>query len=115
MDARFDEVLLANLARLRRGGVRLHLATVQEHERARHLWETLRLCNRFDAMHYAAAIGWRKSDPQFYAAVEARTGLPPDELLLIDDTPANVEIARSCGWRARHWTGQARLEEVLLT
>jgi len=114
-DARFDEVLLADLARLRRGGVRLHLATVQEHERARHLWETLRLCNRFDAMHYAAAIGWRKSDPQFYAAVEARTGLPPEERLLIDDTPANVEIARSCGWRARHWTGQARLEEVLLT
>jgi putative hydrolase of the HAD superfamily len=64
-------------------------------------------------MHYAAEVGWKKSDPQFYTAVEARTGFAPGDLLLLDDTQANLEMARSCGWRAVHWTGQARLTEVL--
>jgi putative hydrolase of the HAD superfamily len=112
-DARLDEVLLADLADVRAGGVQLHLATVQDHERARYLWETLGFRDRFDAVHYAAEIGWRKSDPQFYAAVEARCGFAPTELLLVDDTSANVETARACGWRAVQWTGEARLADLL--
>lgn len=112
-DAQLDDVLLADLADLRASGVQIHLATVQEHERARYLWETLGFRDRFDAMHYAAEIGWKKSDPEFYAAVQARTGLAPDGLLLLDDTIANVETARACGWQAAHWTGQARLTDVL--
>lgn len=112
-DAQLDDVLLADLADLRASGVQIHLATVQEHARARYLWETLAFRDRFDAMHYAAEIGWKKSDPEFYAAVQARTGLAPDGLLLLDDTIANVETARACGWQAAHWTGQARLTDVL--
>jgi len=112
-DAHLDEVLLADLAELRAGGLEVHLATVQEHERAAHLWDTLGFRDRFDAMHYAAAIGAKKSDPAFYAAVEARTGFAPGDLMLLDDTLANVEMARACGWRAAHWTGERRLAEVL--
>lgn len=112
-DALFDEALLGDLASLRASGVQLHLATVQEHERARHLWDTLSLRDRFDAMHYAADLGCKKSDPAFYAAVEARTGLAPAGLMLLDDTLANVETARACGWRAAHWTGERRLADLL--
>jgi putative hydrolase of the HAD superfamily len=112
-DAQFDETLLADLAAARARGVQLHLATVQEHERARHLWETLGLRDRFDAMHYAADLGWKKSDPEFYAAVEVRTGFAPGEMLLLDDTPGNVDAARLAGWRAACWTGKTRLLELL--
>ncbi|HEY8005007.1 MAG TPA: HAD-IA family hydrolase [Phenylobacterium sp.] len=112
-DAQLDEVLLADLAVVRAGGVQVHLATVQEHERAAWLWNELRLRDRFDAMHYAADLGLRKSEPAFYAAVEARTGFAPSELLLLDDTPANVETARAAGWQGVHWTGRARLAELL--
>ena len=112
-DARLDAGLLTDLAELRAGGVEVHLATVQEHERAAHLWDTLGFRERFDAMHYAADLGCKKSDPAFYAAVEARTGFAAAELMLIDDTPGNVETARACGWRAALWTGGARLADLL--
>jgi len=73
-DAQLDKALLSDLATLRATGVQLHLATIQEHERAAYLWSTLGLRDHFDAMHYAADIGWKKTDPEFYAVVEARTG-----------------------------------------
>ena len=106
-------VVLADLAVLRAGGVPLHLATVQEHERARHLWETLRFRERFDAMHYAADLGAAKPDPAFYAAIETRTGYAPADLALLDDRVANVEAARAAGWRGLHWTGDRTLAELL--
>lgn len=112
-DAALDQALLDDLAALRATGVRLHLATVQEHERARYLWDTLRFRDRFDAMHYAADLGWKKSDRQFYSAVEARTGFSGQELLLLDDTPANVSAARAAGWGAALWDGTASLRAVL--
>ena len=112
-DARLDTALLEDLAEVRARGIEVHLATVQEHLRAHHLWTTLGLCARFDGMHYAADLGAKKSDPAFYAAVQARTGFAPAELLLIDDTPANVDAARAAGWGGLHWTGAARLRDLL--
>lgn len=112
-DSRLDHVLLDDLAAVRAQGMRLHLATVQEHHRARYLWETLGLKDRFDAMHYAAALGCAKPDPAFWAAVQDRTGFAPADLLLIDDSPLNIEAARRAGWRAELWDGTRRLAEVL--
>lgn len=112
-DAEVDETLLADLAVLRATGVQLHLATIQEHERAAYLWNTLGLREHFDAMHYAADIGWKKTDPEFYAVVEARTGLSGSDLFLLDDTASNVESARAAGWGGALWDGTARLSEVL--
>lgn len=112
-DAVLDEGLLADLAALRAGGVQLHLATIQEHERAAYLWDGLGFRDRFDGMHYAADLGCKKSDEAFYRAVEARTGFCPGALALLDDTPANVAAARAAGWGGVHWTGESRLPEVL--
>ena len=112
-DAQLDHRLLDDLAAVRGGGAQVHLATVQEPLRAKYLWTTLGLRDHFDAMHYAADLGAKKSDPAFYAAVEARTGFAASELLLIDDTPANLEVARACGWAGLHWTGEARLPDLL--
>ncbi len=114
-DAELDRALLADLATLRATGVQLHLATIQEHERAGYLWTTLGLRDRFDAMHYAADIGWKKTDPEFYAAVEARTGFAGRDLLLLDDTAANVETARGAGWMGAVWDGTRALSAVLAT
>lgn len=112
-DAVLDERLLADLARLRRDGVALHLATVQEHERARYLWDTLRLRDRFDVMHYAADLGRAKPDPAFFAAVEARSGFRSDGLALLDDREDNVRAARAAGWRGLLWDGTRTVAELL--
>ena len=108
-----DECLMADLAGVRAGGVPVHLATVQEHERANYLWRTKRWSERFDAIHYAADLGWAKPAPEFFRAIEARTGLAPCEIAFIDDKPANVEAARACGWRAEAWTGRQSLRELM--
>ncbi len=109
-DAELDWALLDDLADLRRAtGLRMDLATVQEHERAAYLWTTLDLSARFDAIHYAADLGCAKPDPAFFAAVVERTGFAPVELLLIDDSPRNVDGARAAGWRAALWTGEEPL------
>lgn len=112
-DGRLNHELLEELAAWRGAGLVLHLATVQEHHRARHLWETLALKDRFDAIHYAAELGCAKPDPAFWAAVQARTGYAPADLLLIDDSPRNVEGARAAGWAAVLWDGTETLGAVL--
>lgn len=112
-DARLDETLLADLADLRAGGLILHLATVQEHHRARYLWETLGLRHRFDAMHYAADLGSAKPDPAFYTAIEARTGFAANELALLDDRPGNVAAAQARGWGGLLWDGGRPIGELL--
>ena len=51
-----------------------------------------------------------KPDPEIYRIMERRIGLAPEDLLFFDDSPANVEAARSLGWRAEVFTssGEAR-------
>lgn len=105
-DAHMNEALLAELASIRASGIEVHLATVQEHERARYLWEELDLRGRFDGLHYAAELGCSKPATGFYRSIEARTVFRPGDLFLIDDKLANVEGARLCGWAAALWTGK---------
>jgi putative hydrolase of the HAD superfamily len=112
-DSVLDHALLDDLAALRAAGLQLHLATVQEHLRADYLWTTLGLRERFDAMHYAADLRAKKPDAAFFAAIAARTGFAPAEMLLIDDKAENVEAARAAGWGGLLWTGRARLRELL--
>jgi putative hydrolase of the HAD superfamily len=100
---------MRELTSIRSGGIEVHLATVQEHERARYLWDDLRFRDRFDGLHYAAQLGCSKPAAAFYKSIETRTGFQPSELFLIDDRRVNVEGAIACGWRAALWTGQEAL------
>lgn len=111
-DATLDNRLLADLQQARRSGIDLHLATVQEHHRARFLWESLRLRDHFTAMHYAADIGARKTEAAFYRIVGSRTGLPPSRHCLIDDSEQNVLAARDAGWQGFLWLPRSTLSDV---
>lgn len=112
-DAHLDDALLVQLAEVRGSGVPLHLATVQEHERASYLWNVLRLCDRFDDIHYAAQLGVSKPSQDFYAAVEQRVALPASAIAFIDDTEKNVEAALARGWRAALWTPDTTLSSLI--
>jgi len=112
-DAHLDHALLREVATVRAAGLPIHLATLQEHERARYLWETLDLRSHFDGLHYAADLGAAKPHPDFFARIETRTGLAPADLFLVDDRQANVDGARARGWQAALWTGGATLRGLL--
>lgn len=112
-DADLDAALLTQLAAVRATGVALHLATVQEHERAAWLWNDLGLRDHFDAMHYAADLGVSKPSRAFYEAVEQRVGLDGPAIGFIDDSEKNVRAALERGWRAALWTPGASLDALI--
>lgn len=45
-------------------------------------------------------IGHMKPAEEIYRHVERTTGLKPHQIIFFDDSPANVDGARSCGWNA---------------
>lgn len=112
-DAHLDRSLLAQLAPIRAGGVKLYLATVQEHERARYIWGELALKRHFDGMHYAAELGSAKPEARFFRAAAERSGLSPGEIFFIDDKQANIDAAREEGWKAALWDGTRPLVDLM--
>jgi putative hydrolase of the HAD superfamily len=112
-DAHTNDALLKELASIRAEGVETHLATIQEHERARYLWDVLDFRSRFDGLHYAAGLGYAKPARRFYGRIEERTGFLPEDLFFIDDKLANVEGARMSGWAAEVWTGRETLRSLI--
>ncbi|ADL00408.1 HAD family hydrolase [Brevundimonas subvibrioides] len=112
-DAELDANLLTQIATVRATGVAVHLATVQEHERAAWLWNDLGLRDHFDDMHYAADLGASKPSQAFYAAVEQRVGRRGSAIAFVDDSERNVQAARERGWQAALWTSGASLPTLL--
>jgi putative hydrolase of the HAD superfamily len=112
-DARINVDLLAALDQQRRRGMRVYLTTNQEHRRAHYLMERLGLSSHVDGIHYSAALGCRKPDKAFFETVADLTGLAPSELLLVDDTQANIEAARQAGWQSILWHRDSALSTVL--
>jgi len=113
-DAHIDQDLLEQLEAARKAGLKLHLATVQEHERAGYIWNVLGFRHHFDEIHYAAALGFAKPAQEFFLSIEARTGFQAHELFFIDDSPRNVEAAIARGWSAAVWDRQTRLADLLI-
>lgn len=112
-DSRIDAAMLADVDALRRGGMKVFLATNQEHLRARYLMEQMELGAHVDGIVYSAALGVRKPMPEFYRLAAERTGVAPDEIVFIDDVAANIEAARAARWNAVLWTGEQRLQELV--
>jgi putative hydrolase of the HAD superfamily len=103
-DSRLVAPLLQELSFVRSAGVRVYLATNQEHLRAAFLMEKLGLAEQVDGIYYSARLGTKKPDTEFFAKVQAAVGLRGEEMLLIDDSRQNIEAALQAGWQALHWT-----------
>lgn len=103
-DSRLVVPLLEELSLVRAAGIRVYLATNQEHLRAAYLMEKLALAEHVDGIFHSAHLGAKKPDLEFFAKVQAAVGLRGDEVLLIDDSRQNIEAALKAGWQALHWT-----------
>ena len=49
---------------------------------------------------YSHEEGIHKPDPRIFAIATERLGIPPAEIVFLDDAPANVDAARACGLQA---------------
>jgi putative hydrolase of the HAD superfamily len=55
-------------------------------------WDTL-----FDAVVISGEVGLRKPDPAIYALAAQRLGLPPEQIVFVDDLRPNVRAAAAAG------------------
>jgi putative hydrolase of the HAD superfamily len=99
-------------------GARLVLVTNQEHRRAAYVAARLGELLPIDRMVYSAEIGYLKSEPEFFGvATRELTGGDDDRpIVFMDDTIANVEVARHAGWTAVHFevgSWRERMKEAL--
>ena len=85
---------------LRAGGMRCYLASNQHWDRARYMSEALGYRELFDAEFYSCDLGRAKPSADYFRLVLEGVGLPPGEVLFLDDKRANVEAARGIGIRA---------------
>ncbi|MDL2400099.1 HAD family hydrolase [Rhizobium mayense] len=112
-DSRLDRAFLDALAHYRADGIRILLATNQEHMRAKYLMEELGLRAHVDGIFYSAALGHRKPSEAFYALASERAEASPSDIVFIDDVEENIDSARRFGWQAIHWTGEMALHDAL--
>lgn len=112
-DSGVDEAVLAACGELRGRGLRVFLATNQERIRAHYLMDRLGLRNHVDGMIYSAQVGARKPQRAFFDAAAECCGAVAENIMLVDDTKANIDAAIEAGWDAIHWSAGARLKTLL--
>ncbi|MFQ3592543.1 MAG: HAD family phosphatase [Gemmataceae bacterium] len=55
--------------------------------------------DRFDQLVASHLVGLRKPDPAIYRLVQQQAGCGAQEVIFVDDLPANLEAAGQLGWR----------------
>lgn len=116
LGARVDEVLsvwwtfdvlqptLEVVARVRAAGVSCYLATNQDSYRAACMRDRAPYDEILDGAYYSCDIRAAKPSAAFFEHIASDLGLAPEQLLFIDDQPANVSGARAAGLNAECWT-----------
>jgi len=66
----------------------------------------------YDVIIDSSAVGMIKPDAQIFERAAQEAGVPPAELLLIDDTRANLQSAERCGWHVLLFDGFHAEESV---
>lgn len=112
-ETRIDAAVLDGVRRRRAAGMKVFLATNQEHRRARYLMETLGLAAEVDGIVHSAALGHRKPSAGYFEAAALRVAARPQDIVFIDDNASNVDAARLAGWRATLWDGSLSLEAAI--
>lgn len=64
----------------------------------------------YDVIVDSSEVGTIKPDPKIFEIAQQRAGVPPEQILLIDDTRGNMNAAESFGWHVL-WFDYARPEE----
>ena len=111
-DANADPQVLDWLAACPLPGV---IATNNERHRADFIWHQMGFSRRMQAIFASGPMGVKKPDAGFFARIEAWSGLPPSDILLVDDSEKNITAATALGWQVFHFTDDTRgaLPEVL--
>jgi len=108
---------VALLEQLHAAGVPLYGLTNWSGETYHHVEGKYDFLERFRHVVVSGRVGMVKPDPRIYAIASERLGVPPAEIVFLDDIPANVDAARACGLQAILFTSMpqaiAEIEALL--
>lgn len=107
-----NQATLELLDEAHRRGHSLSLLSNAPHELAAALTGDPAL-SRFEHLMFSAQIGAVKPDPAAFQAAVRQLSRRPQEIVFIDDRPANVQGAIDAGLRAVHFTSPAELRAEL--
>jgi putative hydrolase of the HAD superfamily len=72
-----------------------------------------RFFDAFDHVFNSYHLGKGKRDPTLFDDIAGLLGLPPAEILFVDDLMSNVERAQSAGWQAVHYVDRSSFDKVI--
>ena len=107
-DARADDEMLALMQRLDDRGVRQVIATNNEARRTAFIRDQMGFGARVETIFASGHIGAMKPDSAFFDHVSGALGVPPADILLVDDREPNVIAAQKSGWHGFHFTDATR-------
>mgnify|MGYP000017261252 CR=1 FL=1 len=91
-------------------GITQIIATNNETRRASYIEDKVGFLCLVSHVFSSGRIGHAKPDKAFFEHVSKTLGLPPSDILLIDDNASNIRAAQSLGWQGFHFNGQTRFE-----
>jgi putative hydrolase of the HAD superfamily len=91
---------VALMARLRQRGRPMFFLSNMPAPYAEHLEREHAFVRDFDDGVFSSRVQLIKPDPAIFALAAQRFGLPPADLVFVDDVPANVAAAQEAGWQA---------------
>ena len=92
-----DKRLLAVAREIKKTGVKIYIGTTQEKYRADYVWNKLGFKKIYDGIFASCDIGYMKPDVRFYKYIAKTLKISPQNILMIDDKPDNIEGAISAG------------------
>lgn len=101
-DALADPEMLRIMDEVAAIGIRQVIATNNERRRSDYIEHQMGFGNRTERLFSSGRLGVAKPDPAFFRCIEEALDLSGEQLLLVDDTPKNVEAARTLGWQGHH-------------
>jgi putative hydrolase of the HAD superfamily len=101
------------LARLRAAGHGMFFLSNMPQPYAVHLEREHDFVGWFVDGVFSARVHLVKPEPEIFAVAARRFGVPPAQLVFIDDVAVNVEAARRAGWNAMQFIDAADCEDQL--
>ncbi len=99
-----DEKIVAEIARLKKMGIKCYLGTDQEKYRTKYIREDMGLEKIFDKIYSSAEMGYKKPDKEFFEIItndlKNKENIQPEEIMFWDDDEKNVMAGRELGWRS---------------
>lgn len=96
--------LLAEMQRLREAGNRVCLASNMATAQRVLFWNALGLKHYADEIFCSGDLNVAKPEPLFYSRVAALLSVEPESIMFFDDSAANIDAAKACGWQAFLYT-----------